>query len=46
MSALSGYCTTRGGRTVVFSFLMNGVNVYGARALQDRMANAIAAWRG
>ena len=46
VSALSGYCATRGGRTVVFSFLMNGVNVHGARALQDRMANAIARWRG
>ena len=46
VSALSGYCATRGGRTVVFSFLMNGVNVYGARALQDRMANAIARWGG
>ena len=46
VSALSGYCTTRGGHTVVFSFLMNRVNVYGARALQDRMAQAIAAWRG
>jgi len=46
VSALSGYCETRGGRTVVFSFLMNGVSIYGARALQDRMANAIAAYRG
>jgi D-alanyl-D-alanine carboxypeptidase/D-alanyl-D-alanine-endopeptidase (penicillin-binding protein 4) len=46
VSALSGYCDTRGGRTVVFSFLMNRVNVYGARVLQDRMANAIARWRG
>ena len=46
VSALSGYCSTRGGRTVVFSILMNRVNVYGARALQDRMANAIAAWGG
>jgi D-alanyl-D-alanine carboxypeptidase/D-alanyl-D-alanine-endopeptidase (penicillin-binding protein 4) len=46
VSALSGYCATRGGRTVVFSFLMNRVNVYGARNLQDRMANAIARWRG
>ena len=46
VSALSGYCKTRGGRTVVFSFLMNGVNVYGARGLQDRMTNAVARWRG
>ena len=40
--ALSGYCSTRGGRTVVFSILMNGVNVVGARAIQDRMTQAIA----
>jgi serine-type D-Ala-D-Ala carboxypeptidase/endopeptidase (penicillin-binding protein 4) len=44
VSTLSGYCQTRGGRTVVFSFLMNHVYVYGARAIQDRMARAIAAW--
>ena len=42
VSALSGYCESRGGDTYVFSFLMNGVNVYGARRLQDRMANALA----
>jgi D-alanyl-D-alanine carboxypeptidase/D-alanyl-D-alanine-endopeptidase (penicillin-binding protein 4) len=42
VSALSGYCSTRSGRTVVFSILMNGVNVYGARTIQDRMVQAIA----
>jgi D-alanyl-D-alanine carboxypeptidase/D-alanyl-D-alanine-endopeptidase (penicillin-binding protein 4) len=42
VSALSGYCDSRGGDTYVFSFLMNGVSVYGARQLQDRMANALA----
>jgi D-alanyl-D-alanine carboxypeptidase/D-alanyl-D-alanine-endopeptidase (penicillin-binding protein 4) len=47
VSALSGYCRTRGGRTVVFSILMNGVgDTYGARAVQDRMANTIARWKG
>ena len=46
VSALSGYCRSRGGDTVVFSFLMNGVNVTGARRLQDRMAQAIAAYKG
>jgi D-alanyl-D-alanine carboxypeptidase/D-alanyl-D-alanine-endopeptidase (penicillin-binding protein 4) len=45
VSALSGYCESRGGDTYVFSFLMNGVNVYGARRLQDRMAQALAAER-
>jgi D-alanyl-D-alanine carboxypeptidase/D-alanyl-D-alanine-endopeptidase (penicillin-binding protein 4) len=42
VSALSGYCRTRGGRTVVFSFLMNGVSPVSARRLQDRMAEAVA----
>ena len=46
VSTLSGYCTTRGGRTVVFSILMNRVNVSGAHTLQDRMVQAIAGWRG
>lgn len=46
VSALSGYCATRGGRTVVFSILMNGVNVDAARRLQDRMVQAIAGYRG
>ena len=42
VSALSGYCTTTGGREVVFSFLMNGISVSYARRLQDRMAQALA----
>jgi D-alanyl-D-alanine carboxypeptidase/D-alanyl-D-alanine-endopeptidase (penicillin-binding protein 4) len=42
VSALSGYCTTRSGRDVAFSFLMNGVSTYYARRIQDRMAQAIA----
>jgi D-alanyl-D-alanine carboxypeptidase/D-alanyl-D-alanine-endopeptidase (penicillin-binding protein 4) len=46
VSALSGYCTTRSGRTLVFSALMNHANVYTARAVQDRIANALARWRG
>ena len=46
VSALSGFCTTRSGRTVAFSFLMNGVSTYYARKLQDRMAQAIAGWTG
>ncbi len=46
VSTLSGYCKTRGGRTVVFSILMNRVSISGAHTLQDRMAQAIAGWRG
>jgi D-alanyl-D-alanine carboxypeptidase/D-alanyl-D-alanine-endopeptidase (penicillin-binding protein 4) len=46
VSALSGYCRSRGGDTLVFSFLMNGVSVTGARALQDRMAQTLAAYDG
>jgi D-alanyl-D-alanine carboxypeptidase/D-alanyl-D-alanine-endopeptidase (penicillin-binding protein 4) len=42
VSALSGYCTTVSGRTVAFSFLMNGISTTYARRLQDRMAQAIA----
>ena len=34
---MSGYCRARSGETYVFSILMNGVNPFGARALQDRM---------
>jgi len=41
VSALSGYCDA-GGDTVVFSILMNGVDVFAARRIQDRMVAAIA----
>ena len=41
VSALSGYCDA-GGHTVVFSILMNGVDVTAARTLQDHMVAAIA----
>ncbi len=46
VSALSGFCTTRSGRTVAFSFLMNGIYTGYARSLQDKMAQAIAGWTG
>jgi D-alanyl-D-alanine carboxypeptidase/D-alanyl-D-alanine-endopeptidase (penicillin-binding protein 4) len=46
VSALSGFRTTRSGRTVAFSFLMNGISTSYARRLQDRMAQAIAGWTG
>ena len=42
VSTLSGYCTARSGDVYVFSILMNGVNPFGARKLQDRMVQAIA----
>ena len=42
VSALAGYCQTTAGSRVAFAFLMNGVNVCGARRLQDRMAAALA----
>jgi serine-type D-Ala-D-Ala carboxypeptidase/endopeptidase (penicillin-binding protein 4) len=41
VSALSGYCDAGGG-TVVFSILMNGVDVFSARRIQDSMVAAIA----
>jgi D-alanyl-D-alanine carboxypeptidase/D-alanyl-D-alanine-endopeptidase (penicillin-binding protein 4) len=46
VSALSGFCTTRSGRTLVFSVLMNNANVYTARSIQDRVAQALAGYRG
>ena len=41
VSALSGYCD-RGGNPVVFSILMNGVDVTLARRIQDRIVALIA----
>ena len=46
VSALSGYCKARSGDTYVFSFLMNAVNPVGARAIKDRMAQALAGVSG
>ena len=46
VSALAGYCDTRDGGRVAFAFLMNGVWPTGARALQDRMAAALARYDG
>ena len=42
VSALAGYCETRGGGRVAFAFLMNNVWPSGAKRLQDRMAAALA----
>jgi serine-type D-Ala-D-Ala carboxypeptidase/endopeptidase (penicillin-binding protein 4) len=44
VSALSGYCTGRAsGETYAYSILMNGVYTSGAKVLQDRMLQALAA---
>jgi D-alanyl-D-alanine carboxypeptidase/D-alanyl-D-alanine-endopeptidase (penicillin-binding protein 4) len=45
VSAVSGYCRARSGDTYVFSILMNGVDPYGARGIQDRMLQALAGTR-
>lgn len=45
VSAVSGYCQARSGETYAFSILMNNVNPFGARAVQDRMMQAIAGVR-
>jgi D-alanyl-D-alanine carboxypeptidase/D-alanyl-D-alanine-endopeptidase (penicillin-binding protein 4) len=46
VSALAGYCRTRGGRRAAFAVLMNAVNVWTARRVQDRIAAAIAGYTG
>jgi D-alanyl-D-alanine carboxypeptidase len=42
-STLSGYCTTRSGRAVVFSILAGGMSIQAAHVLQDRLVARIAA---
>jgi D-alanyl-D-alanine carboxypeptidase/D-alanyl-D-alanine-endopeptidase (penicillin-binding protein 4) len=46
VSALAGYCSTRAGAHVAFAILMNYVNPYGARILQDHMVGALARYSG
>lgn len=46
VSSLAGYCTTANGSRIAFAFLMNGVNTYSARKLQDRMTVALARYGG
>lgn len=45
VSAVSGYCRARSGDTYVFSVLMNGIDPYGARSIQDRMLQSLAGVR-
>ena len=42
VSNLAGYCVSRTGDRTAFAFLMNGINIYTARRLQDRMTIALA----
>jgi D-alanyl-D-alanine carboxypeptidase/D-alanyl-D-alanine-endopeptidase (penicillin-binding protein 4) len=46
VSALAGYCDTRGGGRVAFAFLMNYVYPWTARRIQDRMTVALARYDG
>jgi serine-type D-Ala-D-Ala carboxypeptidase/endopeptidase (penicillin-binding protein 4) len=47
VSALSGYCDSRGGSRLIFSILMNGQGSDDyAHSLQDRMAQSMANYKG
>jgi D-alanyl-D-alanine carboxypeptidase/D-alanyl-D-alanine-endopeptidase (penicillin-binding protein 4) len=46
VSALSGYCEITNGNTYAYSILMNRISPTGARVLQDRMLQKIAAEGG
>jgi D-alanyl-D-alanine carboxypeptidase/D-alanyl-D-alanine-endopeptidase (penicillin-binding protein 4) len=46
VSALSGYCEITNGNTYAYSILMNRISPTGARILQDRMLQKIAAEGG
>jgi serine-type D-Ala-D-Ala carboxypeptidase/endopeptidase (penicillin-binding protein 4) len=46
VSNLAGYCNSRSGARLAFAFLMNGVSVYTAHTLQDRMASVLARYNG
>ncbi len=46
VSNVAGYCTTADGRTLGFAILMNAVNPWAARKLQDRMLSVIARYSG
>lgn len=42
VSALSGYCSTRSGNLVAFSFIENNTSEYSAKLVEDRMTALIA----
>lgn len=42
VSALSGYCSTTGGRLVAFSFMENTQSEYEAKRIEDRMVPLVA----
>lgn len=44
VSNLVGVCTTAGGQTVGFAWLMSGVNVFTAHRIQDRMTAILASY--
>jgi D-alanyl-D-alanine carboxypeptidase/D-alanyl-D-alanine-endopeptidase (penicillin-binding protein 4) len=46
VSALAGYCKSRSGKRLAFALLMNGVNVWTARRIQDRVAAELARYTG
>jgi D-alanyl-D-alanine carboxypeptidase/D-alanyl-D-alanine-endopeptidase (penicillin-binding protein 4) len=45
VSNLAGYCRSTSGARTAFAFLMNGVSVWGAHPLQNKMAAALARYR-
>lgn len=46
VSALAGYCLTRGGSRVAYAILQNGVDPFHAKEREDRMLAALAAYDG
>jgi serine-type D-Ala-D-Ala carboxypeptidase/endopeptidase (penicillin-binding protein 4) len=46
VSNLVGYCTARDSHTLAFAFLMGKINPYSAHPIQNKMAEALAAYNG
>lgn len=46
VSNLAGWCEAADGHMLEFAFLMDGIDVYSARALQDAMTVAVARYSG